>query len=364
MARDNAPVASIDLRALAANYRILHDVARPARVAAAVKANAYGLGLQPVVETLASEGCDTFFTAHFDEGLALRAILPRTTVAVLHGLAASEIDEAIARDVLPVINDLGLLESWQRRARDAGRPLPAIVHVDTGMNRLGLSVREQQTLVREPERLDGIELVAWMSHLACADHADHPKNAEQLDAFTSLLRVLPAAPASLANSSGIFLGGAYHLDLVRPGAALFGVNPTPGSVNPMHAVVTLRAPILRVHEVSAPMTVGYGGEFTASGPTRVASLALGYADGWLRALGNKGNARLGEHAVPLVGRVSMDLVTVDVSSVPESLAYPGAMVELIGPHRTIDQVAADAGTIGYEILTALGERVARVYDAG
>lgn len=353
------PVALVDLRALAANYRLLRERARPAAVGAAVKANAYGLGLEPVARTLAAAGCRTFFAAQLDEALALRAALPDVTVAVLHGLTPGEIGEAIARRIVPVINDLGGLEAWRARAR--GEPLPAFVHLDTGMSRLGLPAAEQDRLAAEPARLDGVAILAWMSHLACADDTEHPKTPQQLATFRAILGRLPAAPASLANSCGIFWGQNYVFDLVRPGAALYGINPTPGRVNPMRDVVTVSAPILQVRDVDAPATVGYGATHTVRGKARIATIALGYADGYHRSLGGKGHARIGPHLAPLVGRVSMDLLTLDVSAVPEAVARPGAMVDVIGPHRPVDAVAADAGTIGYEILTDLGPRIRRVY---
>ena len=356
-----SPVALVDLGALADNYRILRQRAKPAEVGAAIKANAYGLGLVPVATTLFRNGCRVFFTAHFGEALALRAALPQATIALLHGLTLPEFPEAIARDIVPVINDLEALQAWQACARRRGGRLPAFVHLDTGMNRLGLSPPDQEVLAAEPTRLEGIAVRAWISHLACADDADHPKTPEQLHTFQSLLKRLPNAPASLANSSGIFRGRDYLFDLARPGAALYGINPTPDRPNPMRGVVTLRAPIIQVRRVDTAMTVGYGATHVVTGKGRVATVALGYADGYLRSLGNRGHGTIGGHLAPLVGRVSMDLVTLDVSGVPDGAVHPGAMVEFIGPHHTIDQVAAEAGTIGYEILTGLGPRIERVY---
>ncbi len=361
MTEPAGPVALIDLKALADNYQILCERAKPAEVGAAVKANAYGLGLEPVARTLFQNGCRAFFTASFGEALAVRAALPRATVAVLNGLTPQEFAEAIARTIMPVINDLGALQAWQLCARQRGEKLAAFVHLDTGMNRLGLSPEEQDLLAADPARLDGIAVRAWISHLACADEADHPKTPEQRRAFQAILKRLPEAPASLANSSGIFWGQEYVFDLVRPGAALYGINPTPSRPNPMRGVVTLRAPILQVRGVDAPMTVGYGATHAIAGKGRVAAVALGYADGFRRSLGNKGQARIGDYLVPVIGRISMDLITLDVSAVPDRVAHPGAMVELIGPHCTVDQIAADAGTIGYEILTGLGPRIERVY---
>jgi alanine racemase len=356
-----APVALIDLEALADNYRILCAHAKPAKVGAAVKANAYGLGLEAVARTLFQSGCRVFFTAHVGEALTLRSVLPQATIAVLHGLMPAEFGDAIAASIIPVINHLGALDAWRLYARRRGEALPAFVHLDTGMNRLGLSRQESEILAEEPARLEGIAVTAWLSHLACADDAEHPKTLEQLHAFQTILKRLPMAPASLANSAGIFRGQDYLFDLVRPGAALYGINPIPGQPNPMREVVTLRAPILQVRKVDASMTVGYGATHVMPRSGVVATVALGYADGFHRSLGNKAVGKLGEHLVPVIGRVSMDLVTLDVSALPDGAVYPGAMVEFIGPHNPLDQIAAAAGTIGYEILTGLGSRIERVY---
>ncbi len=247
-------------------------------------------------------------------------------------------------------------------ARATGRALPAAIHIDTGMNRLGLPAPEADVLATEPDRLIGIDVRLVMSHLACADEPDHPLNSEQLTAFTAARTQLPTAPASLANSSGIFLGTPYHFDLVRPGAALYGVNPTPGRTNPMRQVIRLQGKILQVREIDAPRTVGYGATHRAAGSTRVATVAVGYADGFLRSLSNRGSARIGGQQVSLIGRVSMDLSTFDVTRVPREAAHPGALIDLIGADLSIDDVADAAGTIGYEILTALGHRYHRVYS--
>jgi alanine racemase len=361
MARSGSPFALIDLAALADNYRILCERARPAAVAAAIKADAYGLGLRAVAQTLFDSGCRAFFVAHFGEALDVRAALPHAVIAVLHGFGPAEFDEALAQNIIPVVNHLEALEQWRGCARHQGHELPAFVHLDTGMNRLGLSPREQERLAADPSKLEGIAVRAWMSHLACADEADHPKTAEQLEAFEAILKKLPKAPASLANSAGIFLGRDYLFDLVRPGAALYGINPMPGRPNPMRGVVTLRAPILQVRRVDPTMTVGYGATHVFPRHGRVAAVALGYADGYPRSLANKAEAKIGDHLVPVIGRVSMDLVTIDISGVPDSVGHPGAMVEFIGPELSIDRVAGYAGTIGYELLTGLGSRIERVY---
>ena len=362
-------VLTVDLAAIQANYRALAQRAAGA-CAAVVKADAYGLGAARVAPALARAGANTFFTALLDEAITLRQCLagvqPAPTIYVLNGSTAGPAADFLAHDVCPVLNSLGEIEAWAAAARTAGRALPAAIHIDTGMNRLGLPAPETDSLAAEPDRLTGIDVRFVMSHLACAEEPDHPLNSEQLAAFTAVRARLPAVPASLANSSGIFLGAPYHFDLVRPGAALYGVNPTPGltpaRANPMRQVVRLQGKILQVREIDAPRTVGYGATHRAAGPIRVATVAVGYADGYLRSLSSRGSAQVGGQRVSLIGRVSMDLSTFDVTGVSREAARPGALVDLIGADLCVDDVADAAGTIGYEILTALGHRYHRIYS--
>ncbi len=358
-------ILTVDLAAIQANYRTMTKRAAGA-CAAVVKADAYGLGVARVAPALLHAGADTFCTALLDEAITVRQCLagvqPAPTIYVLNGSAGVPAADFLAHDVWPVLNSLGEIEAWAAAARTAGRALPAAIHIDTGMNRLGLPAPEADILAAEPDRLTGIDVRFVMSHLACAEAPDHPLNSEQLAAFTAVRARLPAAPASLANSSGVFLGSPYHFDLVRPGAALYGLNPTPGHPNPMRQVICLQGKILQVREIDAPQTVGYGATHRAAGPTRVATVAVGYADGYLRSLSSHGSARIGGQRVSLIGRVSMDLSTFDVTGVSREAACPGAMVDLIGADLCVDDVADAAGTIGYEILTALGHRYHRVYS--
>jgi alanine racemase len=357
-------VLTIDRAAIVANWQALG--ARHARagvaapVAAVVKADAYGLGAIPVAGALLAAGCRNFFVAHGEEGVALRAALGAgPMIAVLNGFAPGADGDAA---LVPVLNGLGDVAAHAGAARAAGRPLPAILHLDTGMSRLGLDAAEQARLAAEPQRLEGLRLRCVMSHLACADEPGHALNAAQAARFAAAAgRIAPAVPRSLANSAGLFLGEAFASDLARPGCALYGINPTPGRPNPMRPVVTLRAPILQVRAIAAGATVGYGATFTAARPTRIATVAAGYADGYPRALSGRAIGHVAGRAVPLVGRVSMDLLTFDVTDAPE--AMPGAWVTLIGPAAglTADDLAAAAGTIGYEILTRLGARYRRDY---
>lgn len=357
-------VLSIDLDAVRANWRLLADRAAPATCAAVVKADAYGLGAAPIARALFDAGCRTFFVAQIDEAVALRAIVPdAATVAVLNGLSPGTETAFAAHGIVPVLNHLGEIDAWSAAARDQGIKLPAFVHIDTGMNRLGLGPDELARLAADHRRLDGIEIRAYMSHLIASDEADTPLTDVQHARFVDALGRLPRARASLANSSGIFRGSHLHFDLVRPGAALYGVNPTPETANPMRPVIRLAARVLQVRNVDSPMTVGYGATHAVGRPGKVATIAVGYADGYMRSLSGRGHAVAAGVAVPIIGRVSMDLITIDITDAGDDAVQPGDLVDLIGPHRTVDDVARDAGTIGYEVLTSLGHRYRRVYGA-
>lgn len=356
---------TVDLAAVRENYRRLRARLAGARCAAVVKADAYGLGAARVAPLLADEGCRDFFVAHLDEALALRPLLGEAcSLFVLNGLPPGAEAEAAEAGIVPVLNSLAQLDAWTALGRRQERRLPAVLQLDSGMSRLGLPAEELARLVEAPQRLAGLDLRLVMSHLACADEPSHPANVEQLAVFSAGCARLPAAPRSLANSSGIFLGDAFHFDLARPGVALYGGNPTPDAANPMRPVVRLEAKVIQLRDLKAGAAVGYGYSYRAGGPMRVATISLGYADGWLRSLSNAGRAYLGEIALPIVGRVSMDSITLDVSALPEGALGPGATVELLGERQTVDAVAAAAGTIGYEILTSLGHRYHRRYLDG
>jgi len=342
----------IDLGAIVANWRALCARHPSGPVAAVVKADAYGLGADRVAPALYAAGCRHFFVAHLAEALAVRALVPDAMLGVLNGLWPGDAPLYHAHGLVPALGSLAEIASW------AG---PAILHVDTGMNRLGLSAPEVDALAAAPETLQGIELRYIMTHLAASEDPADPANAAQLRRFVDACARLPAAPRSLANSSGLFLGPPFDSDLARPGAALYGVNPQPGQPNPMQSVVNLRARILSVREVPAGETVGYNGTWTAARPSRIGTLSVGYADGYLRSLSHAGQALFDGSKVPLVGRVSMDLTTFDLTDLPK--AGVGDWLELIGPEMPVDAVAARAGTNGYEILTSLGRRYRRVYQA-
>ncbi len=357
-------ILEIDLDAVVANWRLLNErLARGARCAAVVKADAYGLGMAEVAPVLAQAGCKTFFVATLDEGLALRALLPRAQIAVLDGLIMGTPADFAKGGLLPVLNDLGQVRQWGDYARPRGGA-GAMLHLDTGLGRLGLPSEETGHLAAEPALLKGFKLALIMSHLACASEPAHPMNLAQLDAFRAALRPLPRAPASLSASSGIFLGADFHFDMVRAGAALYGVNPLPGRPNPMRQVVHLKAKILQVRDIDRGETVGYGAAHRMDRPGRIATVALGYADGWLRSSSHRGTAWIAGKPAPVIGRISMDLVTLDVSGIDADAVRPGAYADMLDANYGVDDAAFAAQTIGYEILTALGPRCLRIYHGG
>ncbi len=360
-----ASVLRIDLDAVAANYRALAERLGPGTAcAAAVKADAYGLGAVPVARRLAREGCAAFFVATIGEGAALRRHLPSPDIdiAVLNGVLAGTEAAFVEHRLIPVANDLGQVARWRKAVERAGAPLDAMLHVDTGMNRLGLPPRELDWLAETPELLEGPNWRCLLSHLACADEPEHPMNAAQLARFRAARARLPRMPASLANSGGIFLGADYAFDLARPGIALYGGNPRGGGPNPMRQAVTLLGRVLQVRDVAPGESVGYGAAHRVEAPGRVAIVAAGYADGYLRSSGGRGHAWLGGVRAPVIGRVSMDLVAVDATRVPPEAARPGALAELLGGRVTPDDAARAAGTISYEMLAGLGRRYRRVYE--
>lgn len=353
-------ILTIDLGAVRENYRRLKGRLGAARCAGVVKADGYGLGADRVARALMREGCDTFFVAHAGEGIALRAAIGAgPAIHVLNGLPPGAERDALAAGLVPVLNSTEQLAAWRETAKAAGHALPAVLQVDSGMSRLGMSPAEVEAVAADPHALDGIDLTLVMSHLACADEPRHPANEAQRKEFDRLRAMLPAAPASLANSSGIFLGADYHHQLARPGAALYGVNPTPGQENPMLPVIRLQARVIQTRTVEKGAGIGYGHTATAEGPQRLATISLGYADGWHRCAAAA--ARFDGVELPFIGRVSMDSIILDISALPEGRLQPGDLVDLIDARQTIDDVAGSYGTIAYEVLTSLGHRFHRIH---
>lgn len=358
-------ILTIDLAAIAENYRILAERARPALCGAAVKADAYGLGAAMVAPVLQRAGCAHFFVATLDEGLALRPLLPTAQIYILNGLPTGAAAAVAAAELIPVLATVEQVAEWGQYCRSAA-PRPAALIIDTGMSRLGLSEPDLARLAAAPALLQGIPIVHAMSHLACSDEAAHPLNLQQVTRFEALVERFPwpggrRPSLGISASSGIFLGAGYHFDLIRPGAALYGLEPAIGRPNPMRPVVALEGKILQIRDVDLGMTVGYGATHQFRGRSRLAVIGVGYADGIFRSLGNRGAVFVAGERAPIVGRISMDLMTADIGHLPSSAARVGDAVEIIGPHQSVDALARDAGTIGYEILTSLGARYLRRY---
>lgn len=346
----------VNLGAICANYRMLKERHAAHKVAAVVKADAYGLGMKAVAKALWDDGCRVFFVATLSEGVALRKQLPEARIGVFNGLLRGEEALFLRYRLAPVLNDVGQVERWVAKAPvDA----PVMLHVDTGMTRLGLSQPELENVVaRFPQLKRSLAYV--LSHLACGNEPQHPKNAEQLVRFRQALALLPGVKASFANSSGHFLPEDFHFDLGRPGCALYGITPIEGK-NPMRQVAILRAPLLRIRELDRDETVGYGATAALPKGSRVALAAIGYADGWPRLLSNLGHAYIAGQKVPLLGRVSMDMTALDVSGLSEAQLMQASAAEFINAAQTVDDVARACGTIGYEIFTGLGPRISRRY---
>jgi alanine racemase len=363
IALDMGSCLTIDLGGIAANWRALDRRVLPVECAAVVKSDAYGCGLEPVTRTLAGVGCRTFFVADLAEARQVRAFAPEAVVYVLNGLLPGTPPKYADIYARPVIGSLVELAEWDTFCNARDWHGGAALHVDTGMNRLGINPQEAAALAaRVQAERHGITLL--MSHLACADMPEHPLNDRQIRLFREVRSYFRGIPASLANSSGIFLDDSTHCDLVRPGLALYGANPTPYRANPMQPVVRLIARIVQIRTVARGEAIGYGAAWTAPRIARVAIVAAGYADGYARANGAidgtaGAEALIAGERCRVVGRVSMDLLAVDITALPEHAAHRGDLVTLIGDDITIDEIAANAGLIPYEVLTGLGRRHAR-----
>ncbi len=359
-------VLIVRVAAICGNYRLLRQLAPQAETAAVVKADAYGLGAEAIVPALEKEGCRTFFVATLREAETVRSVSPKAAIYVLDGLLPGTASQFDAMSARPVLSSLAEVAEWASFCRRIGRRLPAAIHFDTGLNRLGIPSEEMQALAEDPENLQRFDLQLIMSHLACADESQNGMNQAQKAKFTMVAGAFPGVRRSLANSAGIFLGAGFHFDLTRPGIALYGGRARTAGVNPCEPAAFLFGRIAQVHWAKRGATVGYVADKTLKRRTRIATVCAGYADGYFRSLsasdgreGPKGYAC--GHALPLLGRVSMDLITFDATDTPEDLVTRGGWIELLGSKVSADDLAARAGTIGYEVLTSLGRRYLRMY---
>jgi len=364
-------ILTVDLESLIANYRFLSGISGQASCSAVVKADAYGLGVDYVAPALEKAGCTLFFTANLDEAIALRTILPNSDIAVFHGLGLGQEQFFIEHNLIPVLNSTDQLYLWTVASINSQQKLPAILHIDTGMNRLGIPFNDFSSLIETKnfqESLHELDFRYVMSHLACASQPKHPLNLIQLERARQIKRLLPQIPLSLANSYGTFLGAEYHFDMIRPGCALYGINrlydphnPAEQNNNPIHQVVTLTSHIIQIHTIDTTQPVGYGATREVRAGSILATIPVGYADGYLRSLTGNAWVVIGRTRAPVVGSVSMDTITVDITGVEEEYCRTGQAVRLIGSGCRVDRVADWAETIGYEVLTRLGSRFKRVY---
>lgn len=349
------PRARIHLSNIVSNWRRINDMSGYDGAGAVVKANAYGHGASKVSSALAKAGCRHFFVAYgFEGGEVRRAVGLDSHIYVFNGLQAVSQEEIRTSSLIPVLNNLNDIGEW--KAGDQASPFA--LHFDTGMNRLGIPLADVGAVI---EILSGATPSLIMTHFACADEPASEMNREQIEAFRTVVATFPGAPVSVSNSAGLWLEPDMRPGLTRPGIALYGGGNSPLRPGNLLPGMTLEAPILQVQQVPAGKSVGYGASYRASAARTIATVGIGYGDGLLRSASNSGFACLGGVRCPLVGRVSMDLVTVDVTAV-EPLAKPGAWVELLGAQTDLEEQARAAGTLGYELVTGLGTRVERIYE--
>ena len=359
---------TIDLDALAANWKSLDQRSGAAECGAAVKGNGYGIGLEQAVGALTAAGCRTFFVALPDEGIRARQVSDGARIFVLNGLMKGAGDELLRHNLLPVLGSVEETVEWRELAGRHGRPLPAALHVDTGMNRLGMSESEARSLVSDSDNFKGVNLQLIVSHLACGSTPDHSLNVCQQSVFRNIRDIFPAIHGSLANSAGIFLGSGYHHDLVRPGISLYGGAALDDHLrsNPMRPVVKVEARILQIRTVPTGEGIGYGSAECAKRDSKVAIVGAGYADGYHRRAGSSDTERgafgyFRQQKVPVIGRVSMDLTAFDITDCLETRPERGDWITMLGGDAALGAVAACAQTIDYELLTGLGSRYSRHY---
>jgi alanine racemase len=355
-------VIEINLSALNANYNFIKSfLTNNTKVAAVIKANAYGLGAKEILESLSETDCKDYCFAYVSEALSLKDKLHGYNVYIFNGITHEDTIECAINNYIPIIGNFYQLEIWKQTASKLEKKLPAILHVDTGMGRLGFSETQLHKIISNPELIEGIEFQYLMSHLACADERDHPLNKIQLGLIQKYSSYFPNLPITFANSAGILLSPNYHFSMVRPGCALYGINPNNDLSNPMKQVVTIKAQVLQIREIENDQNISYGGRYTARKGQRIAVLAFGYADGYIRIQTNNAFGYFKGYRIPIISTITMDLVMADITSIPEQLINEMDYVELMGENITVDEVAKYAKTIGYEVLTRLSNRIKRVY---
>jgi len=354
---------SVNLTALCTNYAEAMRRAAPASVAPVVKADGYGLGMVRIAQKLAARGANSFFVARLEEAITLRPIVPNARIFVFDGLMLGAAPSYEAHALIPVLNSVEEIAEYSAHARSTRAVLDAAIQIDTGINRSGISSEDVSEIAANPaSTFGGLNLALIMSHLACADEPGHALNLRQLERFRAALSVLPSASATLAATAGIELGADFLFDMVRPGLGLYGGNPNLKHSNPYSTVATLSAKVLQLRVINKGDRVGYGAIFRAAKPSKLAVVPVGYADGLIRAMGPKGYAAINGKRVPFAGRISMDLVVLDVTDIEEDSCQRGTEVEFFGKTISLEQCALASGTINHEVLASLSRRAAREYS--
>lgn len=357
-------ILTINLKAIIKNWKTLSKkLDKKTLCAAAIKTNAYGLGARKVASALVSAGCKNYFVAYPFEGKELREVVGNQQIFVLNGIVKNMENFYVQNDLIPVINSLEQLKIYSHYAKKSNKKLKIAVHFDTGMVRLGIPTYELLELLENNDVFSSLEPVLVMSHLSCADDKKHPKNAQQLELFKKIKEAFkkkfPNIKASLANSAGIYLGKEYHFDMVRPGIALYGGRPF-DECSDLENVVGLKAQILQIQKAKPPQTIGYGATYELKEEKTIATASIGYGDGFFRSLSNKGCGYINGQKAPIVGRVSMDLTSFDVSNISQKLSA-GDYIDIISLNNPIEKLAKNAKTVNYEVLTNLGRRYYKNY---
>jgi len=362
MEKMDRSLLEINLLNIKENFRKLTEmVAKDCVIAPVVKANSYGLGVHKVTKALVDAGAKEFCVAYVSEGIELRSIISHEPIYLFNGILNHELEDALHNNLIPVLNNAEQIEIWSNFAKSLGKKLSCVIHIDTGMGRLGLSIKEFETFAQNQALKDRLEIKYIMSHLANADLQDSPKNTSQLKLINKCSQMMSGIKVSFANSGGIFLGKDFHFNHVRPGCAFYGINPMSGKANPMKQVVKIMGKVAQIRELEADQEISYHGIYTAKRGDVIATVLCGYADGYLRALSNKAQVYYEGMRLNVVGNVTMDMIMIDVTKVPKDKISEMKYVELLGDNITVNELAEIAGTIGYEIFTSLGNRFERTY---
>lgn len=357
-------VLEINLNRIEINYRVITKKLKSGiKSSIVVKADAYGLGMGEVSKKLYDAGCEDFCVAYVDEGVDLRRNCEDVSIIIFNGLQKDEIDDVVECNLIPVLNDLSQIEAWNNHAKKLGKKLPGIIHIDTGMGRLGLTQRSFKMICEDKKYHEYIDIKYLMSHLSCADDPLSPDNERQLASMKRYSSMMRGVPVSFANSAGVFLGHDYQFDHVRPGCAVYGVNPIPSWPTPVQQVVKIMGVVLQVRIVEENQTISYQGQHWAKKGDKIATVACGYADGYHRALSGNAFVYYDGMRLPVVGVVTMDMIMIDVTKVPDAKLEKMNFVELLGDNITVDELAFRARTIGYEILTSLNNRFEKIYKS-